>query len=153
MQRLSFLYYIDFYLILIWHISMLFNAFSWLSGVTPAQQLLSTVISSSGKYALMSRALEITHISVQSPTISTSRRPFNRQRYFASSIEPKVGLSKTSSASVASCSWSCQPHMCLLRSEQLASFCPLVFQGSFCCAYRGWKRRVNYSCDILRFWL
>ena len=47
---------------------MAFSAFSWLSGVTPAQHVASTQIGTSGRYALIRSALEITQMSVQSPT-------------------------------------------------------------------------------------
>ena len=43
---------------LIWHIFIARSAFSWLSGETPAQQLASTVILTSGKNALISNAFE-----------------------------------------------------------------------------------------------
>lgn len=44
------------------------SAFSWLSGVTPAQQSLRTATLVSGENALTRRALEMTQISVHTPT-------------------------------------------------------------------------------------
>ena len=44
------------------------SARAWLSGVTPAQQDASTRIGTSGKNAFSSMALDMTQISVHSPT-------------------------------------------------------------------------------------
>ncbi len=77
---------------------MVVRAASWDSGVIPAQQLESTVISTSGKNAFVIRAFETTHISVQTPTISTSifssgcASPFSLIKS-ARFIEPNVFLS------------------------------------------------------------
>lgn len=62
------------------------------AGVTPAQQLASTVISVSGKTALRIRTLEITQISVHKPITSISEKRLSPSR-FAQSVKPKVGLS------------------------------------------------------------
>lgn len=52
----------------IWQTFIASSARSWLSGVTPAQQFASTWIRTSGRNAFSSIALEITQMSVQSPT-------------------------------------------------------------------------------------
>ena len=54
---------------------MAFKAFSWLSGVTPAQQEAVTLTGSSGKNAFNTIALEMTQISVQRPISSTHSSP------------------------------------------------------------------------------
>ena len=88
---------IYFYLIiLIWHASMAFSAFSWLSGVTPAQHLASTMIGTSGRDAFARSALEITQMSVHKPTnviLSISLSSFIATSSPARSVEPKVSLS------------------------------------------------------------
>lgn len=56
------------YRISIWQAFMASRARRWLSGVTPAQQEESTAMSASGKAARSSMALEMTQISVHSPT-------------------------------------------------------------------------------------
>ena len=50
---------------------MVARAASWVAGVTPAQQALSTEISISGKFAFSIRALDTTQMSVHSPTSSS----------------------------------------------------------------------------------
>ena len=70
------------------------RAFSWLSGVTPAQQALSTAIGSSGSAHLADSTFVITQISVQSPTNSAEVRLSSYLRYCTSSSEPNEGLSK-----------------------------------------------------------
>lgn len=80
----------------IWHTSIAFSAFSWLSGVTPAQHFASTMIGTSGRDALTRSALEITQISVHSPTnvmLSIFSSSFIAARSPARSVEPNVSLS------------------------------------------------------------
>ena len=66
---------------------MVVNADACVSGVTPAQQRASTVTSISGNAALIISAFETTHMSVQSPIISTSLKSNLSQ-----SVYPKLGL-------------------------------------------------------------
>ena len=54
----------------IWHIFIVARAELWVSGVTPAQQAESTLISAFGKSAFRINAFDTTQISVQSPTSS-----------------------------------------------------------------------------------
>lgn len=80
----------------IWHVSIAFSAFSWLSGVTPAQHFASTMIGTSGRDALTRSALEITQMSVHSPTnvmLSISSSSFIATSSPARSVEPNVSLS------------------------------------------------------------
>ena len=80
----------------IWHIFIAFSAFSWLSGVTPAQHAASTMIGTSGRAAFTRSALEITQISVQSPInviLPISSSIFIATSSSARSVEPKVSLS------------------------------------------------------------
>lgn len=70
------------------------RAFSWLSGVTPAQQETRTEIGISHNRAFRQRALEITQMSVHRPTNSTAVYPpasTKSQR----ATDPNVGLSMT----------------------------------------------------------
>lgn len=76
-----------------WHIRIVHNAASWLSGVTPAQQDESTQTGSSGAYALTRSALDTTQISVQRPIISTPSYSPSRM-YPARSMLPNEPLSK-----------------------------------------------------------
>ena len=67
-----------------------------LCGVTPAQQERSVSTGTSGRYAFRSSALEITQISVQSPTsviLSIGSLSFSLRKYSPSSTLPNVGLS------------------------------------------------------------
>lgn len=71
------------------------RAVRWLSGVTPAQHRASTRISASGKNALTSRALEITQMSVQSPTkvtVSTRSARSSSARASPRAALPEGGL-------------------------------------------------------------
>ena len=56
----------------IWQLFIVSSAAACFSGVTPAQQLTSTEIITSGYLAFRINALETTHISVQTPTSSIS---------------------------------------------------------------------------------
>ena len=80
---------------MIWHERIAESAAAWLSGVTPAQQEASTEMRTSGIIAFSSSALEITQMSVHSPTISSSMGSVS-DRVFRSSASrtlPKAGFS------------------------------------------------------------
>ena len=53
-----------------WQLRMVASAASWACGVTPAHRAGSTRTGTSGKWALMSSALLITQMSVQTPASS-----------------------------------------------------------------------------------
>lgn len=74
---------------------MVVRAASWVSGVTPAQQVLSTEISISGKFAFSISALDTTQMSVHSPTSSTVKFYPAAAWYSSrgSKTEPKVSFS------------------------------------------------------------
>ena len=80
-----------------WHIFMAAIAFSWLFGVTPAQQEASTEIGISGNAALRIIAFAMTQISVQSPvsSIASGRR---LRTASGSANEPNAGFSMTAAA-------------------------------------------------------
>ena len=93
----------------IWHIFIAFSAFSWLSGVTPAQQSARTKTGVSGSLAFRIIAFEMTQMSVHSPINSTDSSSGTRAICSASSNEPNTGLSMIVESPVSSRASICQP--------------------------------------------